>query len=282
MSLQMVPQQQPQQPGGQQQQQQPKRRRRGDRGGRAHKRAKRATGGNSEPVSLGFFGSVPNLQEMQAANRQATKRYFKSQQQQQQNQSHGPRPQQQRRGGGWRRGQGPTPRTVPPAPGHDAARFPFANSDPLLTPAAPGGGAAEPAALDKLAEDGLNVPRLDMYGTNEGMLFQDGPGSPYSSELSEGELASDGEGDEGEAGQGDGDVPRHVRRRLAEQEAIIAELEDENLRLRERVDMMQQEIDELRGRRHEAGDSDGAWGGSEAEEVASVMPHPVGSPAAGS
>ena len=226
-----------------------KRRRPRGGGGKRAKRAKR--GAEGPPLALGYFGTVPSLHELQAANRQATKRYFNNGRRRVAprwgggQQPHGsaafnpaalrplpptgpPRAQRRSSYSGWRRGA-PTPHTVPPAPTH--LTFPHVNSDPLLTPAAPPAVNGEQAVVvDKLAADGLNAAALNMYGTNDGgMFFQ--RGSPSSSEgaLSEGELGSDV--DEAEQHQHQPHhLPRHIRARLAEQEAIIAELEDENLR----------------------------------------------------
>lgn len=223
---------------------------------------------------LGFFSQVPTLSDLRQENWRRTQQHYG-----QPPSRPFPGPKQQhgsgRPGGGHRRARGskgtkqlkmaplPAPRPITLTPA----------GNPLDTPAnvgkaaaaAPGGGAG-----GKLLEvEGLQAG-LDWYGTNENStaLFLTGQQMTTSDSEGEGEeYGEEGEGSEGEAGGGggqnehaangsggeravvdDASLPRHVRARLVEQEAYIAELEDQNLRLREQLEMAQQEMEDLRHR----------------------------------
>lgn len=268
-----------------------------------------------QPTALGFFGQVPasqhnvptSLQDLRRENRARAAQHFgggggRAQQ-------HGPG-----RSSGHRRSRGgkafklpkrlaPTPRPMPLTP---------AAGNPLDTPANVGHVEHAAGGADRLEAEGLQAG-LDWYGTNENSaaLFlagqqlttsdsefeddwgelEDGEAEPRGNGHAHDDAHSGGSGSGGGgepgAGQGGGGppggalydesaLPRAVRARLVEQEAYIAELEDQNLRLREQLDMLQQEVEELRGQRH-AGDSEEGFAehseGSLPADL-SVMNHP--------
>ena len=130
-------------------------------------------------------------------------------------------------------------------------RSPPAAINPLDTPANVGKAvaAAPPPGVDKLEAEGLQAG-LDWYGTNENSaaLFLAGQQMTTSDseeenemeeeEGSEGELHSGGGGEAGAAPADGARLPRHMEARLMEQEAYIAELEDQNLRWVARVALL--------------------------------------------
>lgn len=98
--------------------------------------------------------------------------------------------------------------------------------------------AAAADGVDSLEAEGLR-PGLDWYGTNAhaDALFAGAGQHAGTTSDSEYDREHDGEGEEGEwdasdggGGSGEGGLPRGVQARLVEQEAYIAELEDQNLR----------------------------------------------------
>lgn len=243
----------------QQQQQQPYHQQQKKQGGRNkphwNRQSKPAFKRVAQPglQSLGFFGTVPSLQSLQAENRRRTKRHY-------------------RKGKGGR-GQ-KTPTTAPPLTSAGRARFHAAGTNPLDTPLC--AVLAAPPAAAHADEPGLNA--LDFYGTNEGLPLFAGAYDATSSDSDdeqhtdeeeaalaavaiglehEASAAACGDGGSHSAGAGrrgpiDEDeegLPGHVRARLAHQDARIAQLEDDNLRLRERVDMLHQELARLRAGR---------------------------------
>ena len=138
---------------------------------------------------------------------------------------------------------------LPPFPPPPAA------GNPLDTPANAGAAAASAphgGDADQLEAEGL-APGLDWYGTNENSaaLFLAGQAAATTSDSGpedwdDMEGGSEGEGHSGGGGSGGGGgpdadagsggwderaLPRGVKARLVEQEAYIAELEDQNLRL---------------------------------------------------
>jgi hypothetical protein len=177
-----------------------------------------------------------------------------------------------------------------------------AAGNPLDTPANIGklATAEVPAGTDKLEAEGLQSG-LDWYGTNENSaaLFfathlssseSEGDDDAADEEGSDAEAHSGGDAAPGSGGADDASLPRHMQARLVEQEAYIAELEDQNLRwvlrgfpcrlgaepsmllpyvglfvydlvlflllalrrLREQLEMLQQEMDDLRGHGHDS------------------------------
>ncbi|PRW60313.1 VAC14-like protein isoform X1 [Chlorella sorokiniana] len=236
------------------------------------------------PASHSQHNVPASLQDLRRENRARAAQHFGGGGGGRAQQQHGPG-----RSGGHRRSRGgkafkmpkrlaPTPRPMPLTP---------AAGNPLDTPANVGHVANATAGADRLEAEGLQAG-LDWYGTNENSaaLFLAGQHLTTSDsefeddwgELEDGEAAPQGNGHAhddahsggsgsggsggGEAGGGEAGapapgglydeaaLPRAVRARLVEQEAYIAELEDQNLRLREQLDMLQQEVDELRGQRH--------------------------------
>lgn len=214
-----------------------------------------------DKANLGPYFS--SLEEMRATNKQRTRQHFGS----------GPGSRQK-----FRRPPRSTPKTVPRAPEHPqpAALAPGAN--PLDTPAPEMVAAADvAAAADKLEAEGLNSG-LDFYGTNEGLLSMFRPrGGDSASEQSDLEAPS-GEDEDYQAHQHGlmqgGGPGASTAARLAEQEAYISTLEDENLRLRERLEMLQQELKDLRhggGNPERADSGSGGWShGGHSEDVHSI------------
>ena len=170
----------------------------------------------------------------------------------------------------------PIPLLGPPsAPG--PSQFPGADANPTETPTLAGtiaGGMNNGA--DKLQEEGLQE-NLDFYATNAGLVFYDNTPLVSSSdgELNSpsvsGALSDSAEGDEGKVRRdatelrpqsrvqgrldtvenpGDGTdlrskIIRRLRTRISEQDAYITQLEDDNLRLQERLDLARQQLKDL-------------------------------------
>ncbi|KAL4855248.1 hypothetical protein ACK3TF_004229 [Chlorella vulgaris] len=224
------------------------------------------------PQQLGFFGQVPNLQDLRQENRRRTQLHYEARggfQQPAGPQHAHPQQQPQQQHGRHRRSRFKGPNKQPKFPQAAPRRPPLtpAAGNPLDTPANVGAAAAAAAGVDKLEAEGLQSG-LDWYGTNEDSAALFLAGQQLTTSDSEGEDdLDDEEGSEGEAhsgggdhpggggdhhgapgggGAGDGALPRHLQARLVEQEAYIAELEDQNLRLREQLEMVQQEMEEAR------------------------------------
>ncbi|KAL4443823.1 hypothetical protein ABPG75_011560 [Micractinium tetrahymenae] len=239
-------------------------------------------------MQLGFFGQVPSLSDMRQENWRRTQQHYGGGTAAAggiagplrpfpaaPRQHHGPG-----RAGSHRRARNKASKQAkllhPPSAPRPKPLTP-AVGNPLDTPANVGQAAAEPAPGSAKPEvEGLQAG-LDWYGTNEdnAALFLTGQqlttsdsegddfGDDFDGEGSDGEAGGSGGGSGGRprggaaAGGGtpgeggpadDAALPRHVRSRLVEQEAYIAELEDQNLRLREQLEMAQQEVEELRAR----------------------------------
>lgn len=163
----------------------------------------------------------------------------------------------------------------PSAPG--PAQFPGADANPKETPTLAGtvpGGVSN--AADKLQDEGLQE-NLDFYATNAGLVFYDNTplvsssdGEMDSPSLS-GAVSDSAEGDEGGKMPRDASklqlqpqasldnignswdgldlrskIIRRLRTRISEQDAYIAQLEDDNLCLQERLDLARQQLKEVR------------------------------------
>ncbi|PSC74836.1 PRLI-interacting factor A [Micractinium conductrix] len=250
----------PQQPPGQ------KRKKRGRRGSGLEARARSLKRGggvaadDADAQQLGFFGQVPSLDDLRQENWRRTQQHYGGPPRPlPSGAKHGPgragSHHRRARGGKAKQAKRPTatPRPVPLTP---------AAGNPLDTPANVGKAVALGAPAgggDKAEVEGLQAG-LDWYGTNEHSAALFLTGQQLTTSDSEGDddeqMGGDGEeddeGSDGEAGGGGGGddaaLPRGVRARLVEQEAYIAELEDQNLRLREQLEMVQAELGDVRAR----------------------------------
>lgn len=139
---------------------------------------------------------------------------------------------------------------MPSAP--TPARFPGADiPNPLETPAAPGGN-ANGVTPDKLQAEGLHGD-LDFYGTNDGLVLFNGNDNEVQETMASHSLSLSGELDKkqynpdvSELAKEKGDfhqkVMTRLRNKLREQEEYIAELEDQNMKLTEHIDLLTQQI----------------------------------------
>lgn len=137
---------------------------------------------------------------------------------------------------------------MPSAP--TPARFPGSDiPNPLETPAAPGGN-ANGVTPDKLQAEGLHGD-LDFYGTNDGLVLFNGNDNETQENMASHSLSlsvgSDGKQcnpDVSELTKEKGDLKQTVmtrlRKMLREQEEYIAELEDQNMKLKEEIDLLTQ------------------------------------------
>ena len=252
---------------------------------------RRNNGKRGGQTELGFFGSVPSLQDLQRENRKRARRYYKNNTgalpraralpvsskpppyfppylSNDNNNSKIP----------W---LSPTGRFVAPA-APTPAPFPGANAaNPAATPII---AANQDAAADKLEVEGLHAG-LDFFATNDGLVLYNDTPAP-SDWIDDGEMDShslsgseeeedDNEEDEehrmhkrllrrpaGSTFAGDGfnggiatnvggassihgRIIHRLRERVAQQDAYIAELEDDNLRYRERLDLLVHQLHEL-------------------------------------
>jgi hypothetical protein len=268
---------------------------------------RRGNGKRVGQTELGFFGSVPSLQDLQRENRKKTRRYYGNNNQQRgafPGSSHvsiltkPPPPYFPRYLSNdtidtiqidnnkpkipW---LSPTGRFLAPPAAPTPARFPGAElANPLATPTL---AANQDGAADKLEAEGLHAG-LDFFATNDGLvLYNDTPApSSWTEDENEndGEMDShslsgseddDHEGDEdGEnehrkrarllrkpagstlAGNGFGSggvasgsaharIIQRLRDRVAQQDAYIAELEDDNLQYKERLDLLKHQLREI-------------------------------------
>jgi len=265
-------------------------------------------GGQTE---LGFFGSVPSLQDLQRENRKRTRRYYGNKNSQQ----HGAFPgssvvpiltklppyfphylsnenidsiriDNNKPKCPW---LSPTGRFLAPPAAPPPARFPGAElANPLATPTL---AANQDGAADKLEAEGLHAG-LDFFATNDGLvLYNDTPVPSWTEDEDEndGEMDShslsgseddDHDGNEdnslehgrrarllrrpagstlagngfgggigGSADAGIGSsayarIIQRLREKVAQQDAYIAELEDDNLRYNERLDLLRHQLRE--------------------------------------
>ncbi|KAL4515165.1 hypothetical protein Ndes2526B_g04627 [Nannochloris sp. 'desiccata'] len=219
---------------------------------------RRSSGKRGGQTELGFFGSVPSLQDLQRENRKRTRRHYGNNTNQQ-------------------RGRFLAPPAAP-----TPARFPGAElANPLATPTL---AANQNGAADKLEAEGLHAG-LDFFATNDGLVLYNDTPAPSSwtedEDENDGEMDShslsgsedddhDGTGNEDAAhehgrrarllrrpagstfaGNGFGGSGVHariiqrLRDRVAQQDAYIAELEDDNLRYKERLDLLVHQLREI-------------------------------------
>jgi hypothetical protein len=269
---------------------------------RRNNNGKRQTTG----LELGFFGSVPSLQDLQRENRKRTRRHYGNHSNNQRGAFKPPPPpyfphylsndttiriDNNKPKIPW---LSPLPpgRFLAPPPAPTPARFPGpspAVANALATPIVPANHAND---ADKLEAEGLHAG-LDFFATNDGLvLYNDSPAPSNwtDDDDNDGEMDShslsgsedeDNDGDEdgdgehndhhrrharlrrpagstlagngfgGGHGGGGGGSNAHVkiiqrlRERVAQQDAYIAELEDDNLRYRERLDLLVHQFREI-------------------------------------
>ncbi|KAL6784207.1 hypothetical protein ACKKBG_A05245 [Auxenochlorella protothecoides x Auxenochlorella symbiontica] len=198
---------------------------------------------------LGFFGSVPSLQDLRRENRRNTRRHYRA---------HGNSRGQALLPSGGNAVPLPAPLSVPPAPFNSTRQALASTLNPLATPALePFKGGGHGTMFDA---SGVNF-----YGSNEGLVlpmdvFPTSSGSSSDdSEVAGARHDCVSTHSPGPSGQHSIHLPGAGHRApLPEREAYIDRLEDENLRLKERLELMAQELEELRraaGGGKSAGDS---------------------------
>lgn len=147
---------------------------------------------------------------------------------------------------------GSVPRTAPRAPENTNSFLMGSRDTPEIT--AWERGPNWTSGYQTLDEDAAALgAQLDFFGTNEGLITK--RDSPAFS--SDNESESDGNESEPEDLHGfqlqidddeaDRTIPRHIKARLEEQTSYIATLEEENLNLRERIFLLQQQLNENNG-----------------------------------
>lgn len=105
---------------------------------------------------------------------------------------------------------------------------------------------------DKLQAEGLHGD-LDFYGTNDGLVLFNGNDNEVQETMASHSLSLSGELDKkqynpdvSELAKEKGDfhqkVMTRLRNKLREQEEYIAELEDQNMKLTEHIDLLTQQI----------------------------------------
>ncbi|KAG7666884.1 hypothetical protein NADE_003320 [Nannochloris sp. 'desiccata'] len=268
---------------------------------------RRSSGKRGGQTELGFFGSVPSLQDLQRENRKRTRRHYGNNTNQQRGAFSGSSPasiitkppppppyfphylsndnidniyrDNNKPKLPW---LSPTGRFLAPPAAPTPARFPGAElANPLATPTL---AANQNGAADKLEAEGLHAG-LDFFATNDGLVLYNDTPAPSSwtedEDENDGEMDShslsgsedddhDGTGNEDAAhehgrrarllrrpagstfaGNGFGGSGVHariiqrLRDRVAQQDAYIAELEDDNLRYKERLDLLVHQLREI-------------------------------------